>query len=79
MLLLLDVVGGLLPGLGVAFDAMAFLSRAGCLVEGLLVGAVTVAYRRRSLRACLFCGRTGVRVRLAKPPTWAWWAAYGAV
>jgi len=78
-LLLLDAVGGLLPGLGVQFHAAAFLSRAACLAEGVLVGAATTAYRRRWRSACLFCGRTKERVRLQRPPTWAWWAAYAAV
>jgi hypothetical protein len=78
-LLLLDVVWGLLPGSGVQFDVVAFASRAACLVEGVLVGGAAVAYRRRWLSACLFCGRTGDRVRLAQPPSWAWWAAYAAV
>jgi len=79
MILLLDIVGGLLPGLGLAFNPMAFLSRAGCLVEGLLLGAVAVAYRRRWRSACLFCGRSGVLERIAKPPRWAWWAACAAI
>jgi hypothetical protein len=78
-LLLLDVVGGLLPGTGVPVQPVAFASRAACLVEGILVGAAAVAYRRRWRSACLFCGRTGVRVRPAQPPWWAWLAAYAAV
>jgi hypothetical protein len=77
--LLLDVVGGLLPGLGVPFHPVAFLSRAACLVESILVGATAVAYRRRWRGACLFCGRKGVRVRPAQPPRWAEWAAYTAI
>lgn len=78
-MLLLDAVGGLLPGLGVQFHLVPFLSRAACLGEGILVGAVAVAYRRRWRSDCLFCGRTGVRVRPAHPPRWAWFAAYTAV
>ena len=78
-LLLLDLVGGLLPGLGVAFHPVAFLSRAACLVEGILVGATAEAYRRRWRSRCLFCGRTKVRARLEKTPRWAWWAAYAAL
>jgi hypothetical protein len=78
-LLLLDVVGGLLPGTGVPVQPVAFASRAACLVEGILVGAAAVAYQRRSRSSCLFCGRTGVRVRPAQPPWWAWLAAYAAV
>ena len=78
-ILLLDLVGALLPGVGVAFDPKAFASRAACLIEGILVGAVAVAYRRRWHSACLFCGRSGVSARLTQPPRWAWWAAYAAV
>lgn len=78
-ILLLDVVGGLLPGTGVAFNPAAFLSRLACLIEGLLVGALAVAYRRRWRSACQFCGRADTRVRLTQPPRWAWWAAYAAV
>jgi hypothetical protein len=78
-LLLLDVVGGLSPGSGVPFNRVAFVSRAACLVEGVLAGAAAEAYRRRWRSACLFCGRTGVQVRLAQPPWWAWWAAYAAI
>jgi len=78
-LLLLDVVGELLPGTGVPVQPVAFASRAACLVEGILVGAAAVAYQRRWRSACLFCGRTGDRVRPAQPPWWAWLAAYAAV
>src|SRR5581483_1942941 len=46
-LLLLDAVGGLLPGLGIEFYPAAFLSRAACFVEGILLGGSVVAYRRR--------------------------------
>lgn len=77
--LLLDVVGGLLPSMGVQFQPVAFGSRAACFVEGVLVGAVAEAYRRRWRSECLFCGRMGERTRLAQMPRWAWWAAYAAV
>src|SRR5689334_1754938 len=59
-LLLLDVVGGLLPGLGVPFHPLAFVSRAGCLAGGILLGISAEAYRRRWHSDCLFCGRTGL-------------------
>jgi hypothetical protein len=78
-LLLLDVVGGLLPGMGVVFSSTAFLSRSACLIQGILMGATAVAYRRRWRSDCLFCGRTGVRLLPSKTPVWAWWAAYAAV
>jgi hypothetical protein len=78
-LLLLDVVGALFPGMGVEFQLVAFMSRASGLAGGILVGATAVAYRRRWRSACMFCGRTGTRVRSAQPPRWAWWAAYVAI
>jgi hypothetical protein len=78
-LLLLDVLNALLPGLGVPFHPVAFLSRAGCLVASILLAMAAEAYRRRWRGACLFCGRTGLVVRPAQTPSWAWWAAYVAV
>jgi hypothetical protein len=78
-LVLLDAVNGLLPSLGVPFHTVAFLSRAACLTEGILVAATAAAYRRRWRSACLFCGRAGMQVRPAQPPRWAWWAAYAAI
>lgn len=79
-LLLLDVVGRLFPGLGLPFHPLAFVSRATCLAGGVLVGAATVAYRRRWRSACLFCGRADSGVRPAtQPPRWAWWVAYAAI
>jgi hypothetical protein len=77
--LLLDVVGALLPGMGVVFYPVGFASRAACLIEGILMGAAAEAYRRRWRSACLFCGRTRVGVQPTKPPWWAWGAAYLAV
>jgi hypothetical protein len=76
-LLLLDVVSVLLPGLGLPFSAAGFFSRSGCLIQGVLVGASAVAFRRRS--DCLFCGRSGVTVHPEKSSRWALWAAYAAV
>jgi hypothetical protein len=78
-LLLLDVVGGLLPGLGVSFHPVAFVSQVACLVEGILVGTAAVAYRRRWRSDCLFCGHTGIWVRPMQPPWWALCGAYTAV
>ena len=66
--LLLDVIGGLLPGLGVAFHPIPFVSRAAGLAGAVLVGANAVAYRRRWRSSCLFCGRTNTSVRPAQPP-----------
>ena len=78
-LLLLDFVGGLLPGMGVPFSSTAFLSRASCLVQGVLIAATAIAYRRRWRSDCLFCGRTGTQLSNLETPRWAWWAAYAAV
>ena len=77
--LLLDVVGGLFPYSGVPLNLPAFLSRAACLVQGLLLGAAVVTYRRRWRSDCLFCGQRGIPRRMTRPPWWAWCAAYAAV
>ena len=80
--LLLDVVGILLPGVGVTVDAPAFLSRVACLAGGVLVGATTLSYQRHWRGACLACGRTGEVLASARetgPPRWAWLAAWVAV
>lgn len=78
-LLLLDVVSGLFPNSAVPFNLAAFLSRVACLVQGILLGAVAVTYRRRWRSDCLFCGQRDVPVRLTRPPWWAWCAAYAAI
>lgn len=78
-LLLLDAVGGLLPGIGIQFYPAAFLSRAGCFVLGLLIGASTVAYRRRWRALCMFCGRSSHRTQPKETPRWAFWAAYATI
>jgi hypothetical protein len=78
-LLLLDVVGIILPGIGLAVHPVAFLSRAACLAGGVLVGATALSYQRHWRGACLACGSTGEAVRPARPPRWAWLAARAAV
>ena len=78
-MLLLDLVGGLLPGIGVPFEPVAFASRAGAALTGALVAASAVAYRRRWRSDCQFCGRVGVRMRPTRIPAWASAAAYVAV
>lgn len=77
--LLLDVVGGLFPGMWLVFHPVPFVSRMACLSGAVLVGASAVAYRRRWRSPCLFCGRTRTREGSSRPPRWAWWAAYAAV
>jgi hypothetical protein len=81
-LLLLDLVGSLLPGIGVTVHPAAFLSRAACLVGGVLVGATALSYQRHWRGACLACGSTGGPVPSGvrtSPPTWARVAAWAAV
>lgn len=80
--LLLDVVGILLPGIGVTVDSRAFLSRVACLAGGVLLGAMTLSYHRHWHGACLACGRTGhllVSAPVTGPPRWARLAAWAAV
>jgi hypothetical protein len=78
-LLLLDIVSAILPEIGLPFSAVGFLSRSGCLIQGLLIAASAVAFRRRWRGDCLFCGRSGAVIRPSSPPRWAWCAAYAAV
>ncbi|MFD1936291.1 MULTISPECIES: hypothetical protein [Nonomuraea] len=75
-MLLLDVVGGILPGLGIPRDPAAFLSRASCAAVGLLAGATALAWQRRRTADCLRC--VGVP-RLDATPRWGHIAAYAAV
>jgi hypothetical protein len=77
--LLLDVVGGLLPGLGARFHLVGLLNRAAACAGGILLGATAEAYRRRWSGACLFCGRTAYRAKPAGLPRWAVWGAYAAM
>ncbi len=80
-LILLDVVGILLPGAGVATDLAGFASRAACLAGGLLVGAHTVSYQRNWRGACPACGSAAASLGPAgdDPPRWAQVAAGLAV
>ena len=78
-LLLLDVAGIILPGADLTVHPAAVLSRAACLSGGVLVGATALSYQRHWRGACLACGRTGEAIRPARPPRWAWLAAWAAV
>lgn len=81
-LLLLDVVGLVLPGLGVTVDLASFARRAVCLAGGVLVGITTLSYQRHWHGACLACGRQAAAVdqdEHATMPRWAWVAAGVAV
>jgi hypothetical protein len=77
-LLLLDVVGLLLPGIGLGVHPAAFASRAACLAGSLLVGATALCYQRHWRGACLACGRTSEAAGAARLPRWAWVAAWAA-
>jgi hypothetical protein len=78
-LVLLDVVGLLLPGIGEGVHPVAALSRAACLAGSVLVGATVLCYQRHWRGACLACGRTGAAAIAARPPRWAWVAAWAVV
>jgi hypothetical protein len=76
---LLDVVGLLLPGVGVKVSLAAFASRVACLSGAALVGTNVLSYQRHWHDACLVCGSTPGTVRLTRPPRWAWVAVWAAV
>jgi hypothetical protein len=78
-LLLLDVIGLLLPGIGLSVHPGAFLSRVACLTGSILVGATALSYQRHWRGACLACGGTGLSARPVRPPRWAYLAAGAAV
>jgi hypothetical protein len=78
-LVLLDIVGGLLAGLGIPVDLVSFASRAGMLSGALLLAAASLSYQREMRGGCQRCGRTRPAVRDEQTPAWAWWAAYLAV
>ncbi|RJL27111.1 hypothetical protein [Bailinhaonella thermotolerans] len=78
-MLLLDVVGGLLPGLGIVFFPLGALSRAACAGSGLLLALAAGACRRATREGCAACGRTAASpARPERTPGWAYAAAYGA-
>lgn len=71
---LLDLVGGILPGLGLPFDLPALLSRAGGLTGAALLGATALARQRRLDPTCLHCSGSSVL-----PAKWATLGAWLAV
>ena len=74
---LLDLVAGVLPGLGIPFDLLGMLSRFTALGGAALLGATALAYQRRLDPTCLRC--TG-RPRPTSTPTWpAWLAVVGCL
>lgn len=78
-LLLLDIVGFLLPGIGLDLDPVAFVSRVACFAGGVLVGTTALSYQRHWRGACLACGDKGGAARFVGTPRWARWAAWAAV
>jgi len=76
---LLDVVGGVLPGLGVPFDEVGLLSRLGGLIGAGLIGATALGHHRRLDPHCLRCSRTRTWANLRVTPRWAVAAAWSAV
>ncbi|XVQ15568.1 hypothetical protein ACQP1W_24470 [Spirillospora sp. CA-255316] len=81
-MVLLDVVGGILPGLGIEFFPLGALSRAACAGGGVIVGTAALSYQRATRAGCAACGRTGPAQAPGRPghvPAWAFVAAYGAV
>lgn len=74
---LLDLVAGLLPGLGIPFDLPGMLSRFTALGGAALLGATSLAYQRRLDPTCLRC--TG-QARPTSIPHWpAWLAVVGCL
>jgi hypothetical protein len=78
-MLLLDVVGAVLPGLGIGFFPMGAVSRALCLGGGVLVALGALARRRALKERCGVCRRSHAWARLEHVPGWAFAAAYAAV
>ncbi|XRQ15245.1 hypothetical protein ACN3XK_31460 [Actinomadura welshii] len=79
-LLLLDVIGAVLPGLGIAFHPLGALSRAACVGAGVLTGLSALAHGRRTRPGCTRCGRSAAAApALPRTPAWAYGAAHLAV
>ena len=79
-LLLLDVIGGLLPGLGVEFFPLGALSKSACVISGVLLARTALVHQRETRAGCASCGRTERSPGpLTKTPGWAWCAAYVSV
>ncbi|MBC6463179.1 hypothetical protein [Actinomadura sp. HBU206391] len=79
-MLLLDVIGGILPGLGIRFYPLGALSRVACVGAGVLVVLSARSYQRRTREGCAACGRTASSAGpLRRTPRWAFWAAYLSV
>lgn len=76
-LLLLDVVGAILPGLGIGLYPLGALSRAACAAAGILTALAARAHARRTRAGCGACGRAASAPGpLERTPAWAYGAAY---
>ncbi len=78
-LFFLDVIGGVLAGLGLPFSPPSVLGRGGMVAGAALLAVAALAYRRRMRGACARCGQRERHARPDKAPTWAFVAAYAAV
>lgn len=79
-LLLIDVVGLLLPGLGLPFDRTACASRAAAALGAVLLARSALSYRRRRPGVCPQCLWSGpVHRRSDRLPSWARRAGIAAV
>lgn len=67
-LILLDFVGGVLPGLGIPFDFPGLLSRLGGLTGAALLAGTALARQRQLNPDCLSC--TGRRTAAHETPGW---------
>jgi hypothetical protein len=78
-LFFLDVIGGVLAGLGLSVSAPSILGRGGMVAGAALLAVSALAYRRRVRGACARCGQHERYRRPDKAPGWAFVAAYAAV
>jgi hypothetical protein len=79
-LLPLDLVGAVLPGLGIGFHPLGALSQAACAGAGIMTALAARARARRGRAACPACARPAAAPGpAARTPAWAYEAAYLAV
>ncbi|NRQ35055.1 hypothetical protein HII36_24995 [Nonomuraea sp. NN258] len=79
-MLLLDVVGAIVPGLGIPFLPLGAASKAVCAGSGALLWRAALTHRRRTEAGCATCGRPrSGRPSLERTPGWAYAAAYAAM
>lgn len=78
-LFFLDIIGGILGGLGIPFSAASVLGRGGMVAGATLLALTAIAYQRRLRGTCGRCGQLRHHVRPDRVPAWAVAAAYMAV